>query len=156
MNADKIQGRTFKLYEIKYFCACTVLWLVTQSCLTLCNPMDCSLPGSSAHGDSPGQNTRVGCCVLLQGIVPMQGSNPGLPRCRQILYHLSHQGSPRILKWISYPFSRGTSQPRNRDPELGSPALQADSLPAELPGKLSCMYSHVEIIVYPSQKIFMP
>ena len=44
--------------------------LVTQSCLTLCNPMDCSLPSSSDHGDSPGKNTGVGCHALLQGIFP--------------------------------------------------------------------------------------
>jgi len=61
--------------------------------------MDCSLPGSSVHGDSPSKNTGVGCHVLLQGIFPTQGSNPGLPHCRRILYHLSHQGSPRILEW---------------------------------------------------------
>ena len=90
-----------------------VLWLVTQSCLTLCDPMDCSPPGSSVHGDSPGKNTGVGCHALLQGIVPTQGSNPGLPHCRQILYCLSHQGNPRILEWVAYPFSRGSSQPRN-------------------------------------------
>ena len=48
--------------------------------------MDCSPPGSSVHGDSPGRNTGVGCCALLQGIFPTQGSNSGLPRCRQILY----------------------------------------------------------------------
>ena len=35
---------------------------------------------------------------------PMQGSNPGLPHCRQILYQLSHKGSPRILEWVAYPF----------------------------------------------------
>ena len=75
--------------------------------------MDCSLPGSSVHGDSPGKNSGVGCCALLQRIFPTQGSNPGLPHCRQILYHLSHQGSPRILEWVAYPFSSGTSQPRN-------------------------------------------
>ena len=45
-----------------------VLCLVTQSCLTLCDPMDCSPPGSSLHGDSPGNNTEVGCHALLQGI----------------------------------------------------------------------------------------
>ena len=56
--------------------------------------MDCSLPGSSVHGDSPGKNTRVGCHALLQGIFPIQGSNPGLPHCGQILYCLSHQGRP--------------------------------------------------------------
>ena len=44
-----------------------VLCLVTQSCLTLCNPMDYSLPGFSVHGDSPGKNTEVGCHFLLQG-----------------------------------------------------------------------------------------
>ena len=48
--------------------------LVTQSCLTLCNPMDCSPPGSSVHGDSPGKNTGVGCHALLQGIFPTQVS----------------------------------------------------------------------------------
>ena len=62
--------------------------------LTLCNTMDCSSPGSSVHGDSPGKNTGVGCHALLQGIFPPQGSNPGLLHCRRILYHLSHQGSP--------------------------------------------------------------
>ena len=44
--------------------------------------------------DSPGQNTGVGSCSLLQGIFPTQGSNPGLLHSRQILYHLNHQGSP--------------------------------------------------------------
>ena len=63
---------------------CAVLCLVSLSCQMLCDPMDCSLPGSSVHGDSPGKNTGVGCHVLLQGIFPTQGFNPGLPHCRQI------------------------------------------------------------------------
>ena len=75
-------------------CVCV---LVAQLCLTLCNPIDCSPPGSSIHGDSPVKNTEVGFHALLQGIFPTQGSNPGLLHCRWILYHLSHQGSPRIL-----------------------------------------------------------
>ena len=70
--------------------------LVTQSCLTLCDLMDCSLPGSSVHGDSPGKNIGVGCHSLLQQIFPTWGWNPGLLHCRQILYHLSHQGSLKI------------------------------------------------------------
>ena len=49
-----------------------------HSCPTLCNPMDCTPPGSSVHGDSPGKHTGVGCHALLQGIFPTQGSNPGL------------------------------------------------------------------------------
>ena len=65
-----------------------------QSCLTLCNPMDYRLPGSSVHEDSPGRNTGVDSHSLLQGIFPTQGWNLGLPYCRQILYHLSHKGSP--------------------------------------------------------------
>ena len=72
-----------------HLCVC----LVTQSCPTLCGPMDYSPPGSSVHGDSPGKNIGVGCHALLQGIFPILGLNPGLPHCRQILYHLSHQGS---------------------------------------------------------------
>ena len=75
--------------------------LVAQSCPTLCNPMDCSLPGTSGHGDSPGQNTGVGCHALLQGTFPTQGSNLSLPHCRQILNHLSHQGSPSSFWFIS-------------------------------------------------------
>ena len=63
--------------------------------------------------NSPGQNTGVGSLSLLQGIFPTHGSNPGLPHCRQILHQLSHKGSPRILEWVTYPFSRGSSWPRN-------------------------------------------
>ena len=62
------------------------IWLVAQSCQTLSNPMDCSLPGSSVHEDSPGKNTGVHCHALLQGIFPTQGSNPGLLCCTWILY----------------------------------------------------------------------
>ena len=87
---------------------------VVRSCLTLCNLMGCSLPGSFVHGDFPGKNTRLACHFLFQGIVPTQGLNPGLLHCRQILYNLSHQESPRILEWVSYPFSSRSSSPRNR------------------------------------------
>ena len=87
-----------------------VLFLVAQSSPMLCNPMDCSLPGLSVHGDSPGKDTGVGCHALLQGIFPTKGLNPGLLHCRQILYCLSHKRSPRILEWAAYPFSRGSSR----------------------------------------------
>ena len=75
------------------YCMCNMC-LVAQSYLALYNPMDGSPAGSSVHGDSPGKNTGVGCCALLQGMFPTQGSNPGLPHCWWILYRLSHQGSP--------------------------------------------------------------
>ena len=72
----------------------SVLCLVAQLCLTLCDPMACSPPGSSVQGDSPGKNTGVGCHVPVRGIFPTQVSNQGLLYCRQILYQLSHQGNP--------------------------------------------------------------
>ena len=46
--------------------------------------------------NSPGQNTEVGSCSLLQRTFPTEGSNPGLQHCRQILYQLSHQESPEL------------------------------------------------------------
>ena len=86
---------------------------VTQSCLTLCDLMDCIVEWNSTW-NSPGQNTGVGKLSLLQGIFPTQGSNPGLPHCMQILYQLSHKGSPRILERVTIPFSRGFSQLRDQ------------------------------------------
>ena len=64
--------------------------------------------------NSPGQNTGVGSLSLFQEIFPTQESNPGLLHCRQILFQLSHKGSPRTPEWVAYPFSRGSSQPRIR------------------------------------------
>ena len=90
----------------------TVLHLVAQSCLTLCDPMNYSPPGSSVHWDYPCKNTGVGHHALLQGIFPTQGSKLGLLHWRWIFYHLSRQGSLRILEWVAYPFSRGSSGPR--------------------------------------------
>ena len=72
-------------------------------------PMDYSPQGSSIHGDSPGKNTGVGFHALLQGIFPSQGSNWTLLLCRQIFSHLSHQGGPRIMEWVAYPFSSVSS-----------------------------------------------
>ena len=61
-----------------------------ESCLTLGHAARQTL-----SMDSPAKNTGAGCHALLQGIFPIQGSNAGLPHCRWVLYHLSHQGSPR-------------------------------------------------------------
>ena len=101
---------------------------------------------------SSGQNTGVGRLSLLQGIFSIQGSNPGLLHCRQILYQLSHKGSPRTLEWVAYPFSRGSSQPRNQTKVFciagqfftnwaireakKSPVLAVSSLPLAPPGSL--------------------
>ena len=99
-----------------------------------CSVMSNSLQphGLYSSWNSPGQNTEVCSLSLLQGIFLIQGSNPGLPHCRQIFYQLSHQGSPRILQWVHITSPADLSNPGI---ELGSPALQVDSLPTELSGK---------------------
>ena len=76
-------------------------------------PWTVSPPGSFVHGDSPGKNTGLGCHALLQGIFPPRDQTQS-PQCKWILYQLSHQGSPRILEWVAYPFSKVSSQPRNQ------------------------------------------
>ena len=73
---------------------CTVC-LVAQSCPPLCNPMSCSSPGSSVHGDSQSKNTGVSCHALLQGIFPTQGSNTVLPHCRWIFLPTEPPGKPK-------------------------------------------------------------
>ena len=85
--------------------------------------------GQYSPWNSLGQNTGVGSLSLLPGIFPTQGSNPGLLHGRWILYQLRHKGSPRILEWVAYPFSRGSSRPRNL---TRAPALQTDPLSTEL------------------------
>ena len=108
--------------------------------------------------NTPGKNTGVGCHFLLQGIFLTQGSNLGLLHCRQILYHLSHQKWSEVAQSCpvlcdpmdcSLPGSsvhvifqaeywNGLSFPSPGDLpgiEPRSPALQADTLPSELPGK---------------------
>ena len=75
-----------------------------------------ALQADSLLSEPPGKlkNMEVGSLSLLQGVFPTQESNQGLLHCRQILYHLSHQGSPRILEWVACTFSRGSSQPRDQ------------------------------------------
>ena len=81
---------------------------VTQSCLTLCDPMNYTV-----HGILQARILEWVAISFSKSLFPTQGSNPGLPHCRQILYHLSHQGSTRILEWVAYPFSRESSWHRN-------------------------------------------
>ena len=98
-------------------------------------PRSPALQADSLPAEPQGKpkNTGVGSLSLLQGIFPTQEWNQGLLHCRWILYQLSHKGSPRILEWVAYPFSKVFPDPGM---EPGSPALQADSLPTEPQGKL--------------------
>ena len=70
------KGKVKPQFQIPLYC---VLCLFPQSCSTLCNTMDCSPPGSSVHGNSPGKNTAVGCHALLQGDLPNPGIKPRSP-----------------------------------------------------------------------------
>ena len=78
---------SFKVYKVTRAVSC-------ELCPTLCDPMDCSPPGSSVHGDSPGKNTGVGSRALLQGIFPTQRSNLCLLLWQGNSLPLNHLGSP--------------------------------------------------------------
>ena len=131
------------LHEV---CVC----LVAQSCPTLCNPIGYSPPGSLVHGNSPGKNTGVSCHALLQGIFPTQGSNPGLPHCRRILYQLSYQGSYTSRSYFLL-FPMPSSLPhRSSLPFLLSPIHS--SLPACSTGKDSRVDCHALLQgIFPTQ-----
>ena len=81
-----------KMYYIISINVCEVK--VAQSCPTLCDPTDCSPPGSSVHGILQARVPEWVSVPFSRGIFPTQGSNLGLLNCRQILYCLSHQGRP--------------------------------------------------------------
>ena len=70
-------------------------------------------PSTESKRQHPGQNNRV-AFPFSRGIFPTQGSNPGLPHCRRILYQLSYKGSSGILEWVAYPFSSRSSWPRSQ------------------------------------------
>ena len=93
--------------------------LITQLCPTLCDSTDCSLPGSSVHGGSPGKNTGVGCHALID-LMLMLLSRFSRVRLFATPQTVAHQGplsmgvlQARILEWVAIPFSRGSSQPRD-------------------------------------------
>ena len=122
---------------VAYTYKCMKKWSeVTQSCLTLCNPMNCSLPGFSVHGDSSGKNTREGCQALLQRIILTQGSNFSL-------LHLLHwqvgslplvpSGKPkvyRLFEWyLAHIWGR---EERKRQQEKERERQQGESEPSRL------------------------
>ena len=96
MSIELVMPSNHHIYCFNYKCAAAAAAKSLQSCLTLCDPIDDSLPGSAVPGILQASNTGVGCHFLLQGIFLTQESNPGLPHCRRTLYRLSHQGSLRI------------------------------------------------------------
>ena len=118
-----------------------MLCLVAQSCLTVCNPVDCSPPGSSVQGDSPGKNTGVGCHAFLQEIFPTQVLNWGLRITAWFFFVWATREAQE--HWIGYPVPSLVELPHpGIEPE--SP-LQADSLPVELPRKPNNWYRYREL-----------
>ena len=101
---------------------------VAQLCPTLCDPMDCSLPGCSVHGIFQAKSTGVGCHFLLQGIFPTEGSNPSLPHCRQTLYYLSHQGSSCERKGVFFILGLGKLIGRSASRILGLDRITKGSM----------------------------
>ena len=86
----------------------SVVVKVTQLCPTLCDSTACRQPGSSVYGILQARILEWVAMPLSKKkvIFPIQGSNPGLPHCRRILYHLSHQGNETITRilglWVCY------------------------------------------------------
>ena len=86
--------------------------LIAQSCLPLFDPWTVAHQAPLSMGILQAEILEWVAMPSSRGAFN-QGSNPGLPHCRQIPYLLSHQRSPRILEWVAYPFSKRSSQPRN-------------------------------------------
>ena len=99
---------------------------VAQSCPTLSDPVD-----NTVHGILQARILEWIAVPFSRGS-PKPGIEPRSLHCRQILYQLSHQGSPRILEWEAILSPADLPDPGNK---TGSPTLQADSLPAQPQGK---------------------
>ena len=78
-------------------------------CAILCDPMDCSMPGSSVHGDSPGKNIGVGCCAFYQGMVATPVIIPRPPHIAGGFFTI--WATSEAQEYWAYPFSRGSSWP---------------------------------------------
>ena len=105
LNSKPVSPAAFFIYSLRSP-------VKSESCSVLSDTLQPH--GVLSPWNSPGTNTGVGSLSCLQGIFPTQGSNPGLPHFLGILYCQSHMGSPRILEWVAYPYSRGSSWPRNQ------------------------------------------
>ena len=99
-------------YPTQYIACIEYIWLIQSLCVSHSVVSDSATPWTGAQQaplsmNSPGKNSEVGCHSLLHRIFPTQGLNRGLWHCRQILYHLSHQGSsfgPLSLQYLSLHF----------------------------------------------------
>ena len=96
----------------QYLLPCAVLCLVAQSCLTLCDPLDCSPPFPSVHGDSPGKNTGVGCMPSSRGSSQPKDLTQVSCTAGRFFTIWATRAAQEYWK-AAYPYSRGTSWCRN-------------------------------------------
>ena len=127
---EKLKSPLFDISEHSLKRKKQVSVLVTQSCLTLCKPINCGSP--CCHGILQARILEWIAISFSRESTLAQGINPGLPHCRQILYRLSQQRSQE--EWSGWPIP-SSGELSNSGIKQGCPALQADSLPAELPRK---------------------
>ena len=111
---------------------CVLCYVLSHSVVSDSDPMVCSPPGSSVHGDSPEKNTRVGCHAFLQTIFPTRDQT----QVSRIAGRFFTSWATREAQecWSGQPTS-SPGDPPDRGIEPGSLALQADFIPAQLPGK---------------------
>ena len=85
----------------RYYCACLLACSVTQSCLTLCNPMDCNLPGSSVHGILQARILQLVAICSSRGIFLTQRWNPHLLHWQANLYQLAIcEPNTKLEQWV--------------------------------------------------------
>ena len=118
---------------------CNACCFIATLCPTLYHPVDCSLPGSSVHGISPGKNTGVGCLFFLQGIFPAQGSHLHLHWHTDSL-PLSHLGSPLI-------FNRKRKEKDTEVDGSGVPRAGSDSVCLSAVGNGVIQWEYLRIIL---------
>ena len=103
-------------------------WVVMPSSRGSSQPRSPALRADFLRSEPPeeSKNTGVDSLSLIRSIFWTQELNLGLLHCRQILYQLSHKGIPRILEWVAYPFSRGSSNPgiEPRSPKETEPVIK--------------------------------
>ena len=119
--------------------------LVPKPCSTLCNPMDCSPPGSSAHGLSQARILEWVSHSLLHGILLTQGSSPGLPHCRQMVYCVSHQGNPLASRTAEKEISVVMRQYSVSATEANQGAFSPGALAGPGPSRCPCALSSVHL-----------
>ena len=117
--ATRIPHKCLSLLPRGMLLWCFMMCLVAQSCPTLWDPMDCSLPGSSVHGDSPGKNTGVGCHVLLQGVfLPNPGIKPRSSKLQVVSLPSEPPGKPMNTGLSSLSLLQGMFQTQESNWDL--------------------------------------